>query len=95
MKYSGRIVAALLALLMIAGSCFPALADYDDGMDCPECGKYHWDDWIACDDCGMCIDCAADYTCPYCGACTYCAGEQCGYCGIRSALEVLANDKYA
>ncbi len=81
MKHSRKILAVLLALIMVL-SCVPAAhADYEDGTNCPECGKYHWDDWVACDDCGMCIDCADDYTCPYCGECTYCAGEQCGQCG--------------
>ncbi len=70
-----------MALFMLMNGVVFAHADYDDGMECPVCGKHHWDDWVECYDCGMCIDCAADYICPYCGECTYCAGDRCGGCG--------------
>ena len=81
MKYAKRILAVLLALFMLMNGAAVAYADFEDGKECPECGKYRWDDWIACEDCGICIDCAADYTCPYCGGCTYCAGDWCNGCG--------------
>ena len=93
MKHTKKILALLLALLMIAGSGLSAFADYDDGKDCPECGKYHWDDWLACDDCGMCIDCAADYTCPYCGACLFCADEWCDGClACPDCAEIICSE---
>ena len=28
-----------------------AYASYDDGIDCPSCGKYRWDDYLVCEDC--------------------------------------------
>ena len=81
MKHTKRILAVLMALLMLINGVVLAHADYEDGKECPECGNYRWDDWVECYDCGMCIDCAADYICPYCGECTYCAGDRCDGCG--------------
>ena len=81
MKHTKRILAVLMALLMLINGVVLAHADYEDGKECPECGNYRWDDWVECYDCGMCIDCAADYICPSCGECTYCAGDRCDGCG--------------
>ena len=93
MKHTKKILALFLAVLMLAGGGLSAFADYDDGKDCPECGKYHWDDWIACDDCGMCIDCAADYTCPYCHECLYCADDWCGGCrACPDCAEIICSE---
>ena len=80
-----------LSFFRFDGLVVIAHADYEDGMECPECGGYHWDDWLACDDCGMCIDCAADYTCPYCEECTYCAGYRCGNCGLCSDCAIICS----
>ena len=81
MKHTKRILAVLMALFMLINGVVLAHADYEDGKECPECGNYRWDDWVECYDCGMCIDCAADYICPSCGECTYCAGDRCDGCG--------------
>lgn len=81
MKHTKRILAVLMALFMLMNGVVLAHADYEDGKECPECGNYRWDDWVECYDCGMCIDCAADYICPYCGECLYCADNWCDGCG--------------
>ena len=55
-------------------------AEYEDGMECPACGNYHWDEYVICEECGMCENCAPDYTCPYCDGCNWCAEYWCGNC---------------
>lgn len=47
MKCTKRILAVLMALLMLVNCAAVAYAGYEDGMNCPECGKYRWDDWLA------------------------------------------------
>lgn len=71
MKGTKRIFAVLMALLMLVNCAAVAYAGYEDGMNCPECGNYYWDDYIACETCGMCVNCWDDYSCPYCRACLY------------------------
>ena len=55
MKHTKRILAVLMTLLMLINGVVLAHADYEDGKECPECGKYHWDDWIACEYCGSAL----------------------------------------
>lgn len=56
MKHIKKAMAILLSFAMVVVSlaAFPGFvphvhADYEDGMDCPVCGNYHWDDYLACD----------------------------------------------
>ena len=39
MKHTKRILAVLMALFMLMNGVVFAHADYDDGMECPICGK--------------------------------------------------------
>lgn len=56
-KLAIRIGSILMCLVMLCG-ILPAqvYADYDDGMECWNCGHYHYDNWC----CGMCGACSID-----------------------------------
>lgn len=82
-----RILSLILAVSMII--CMmptTAFADYETGMECPDCGHYHWDTYMCF--CGYCSEectnatCWAENHCVRCGTChevtAYCA--DCGWC---------------
>ncbi len=93
MKCTKRIFAVLMALLMLVNCAAVAYAGYEDGMNCPECGNYYWDDYFACETCGMCVNCWDDYSCPYCRACLYCADDWCDGCrACPSCAEIICTE---
>lgn len=65
------LLALVLGMLLLTATAPAAHADYDDGMECPVCGKWRWDEYIACFDCGTCEDCVDDesHWCSECGGC--------------------------
>ena len=78
------VLAALaLGVLLLTALSPAAYADYEDGMECPICGKWRWDDYIACYDCGTCEDCI-DPDSHFCSDCECCivvdGGDFCEGC---------------
>ena len=73
----------LLAMALLYALTPPVGADYGDGMECPVCGKWRWDDYVACYDCGTCEDCI-DADSHFCSDCECCiavdGGEFCFGC---------------
>ena len=92
-KPLSRVLALLLCMIFVITLLpAPAHADYEDGMDCPECGKYHWDDWLACDECGICIDCIDEFHfCKDCEDCCY-NKEVCQGCGMCEDCILICPD---
>ena len=86
-----KLLSILLCLVMLLGM-LPAMSitafasDYETGMECPDCGHYHWDTYMCF--CGYCSEectnatCWAENHCVRCGTChevtAYCA--DCGWC---------------
>ena len=83
-----RLLSLFLVLVMVLGM-LPMTAfasDYETGMECPDCGHYHWDTYMCF--CGYCSEectnatCWAENHCVRCGTChevtAYCA--ECGWC---------------
>ena len=73
----------VMVLLLLPEMAIHVHAAYEDGMECPGCGEYHWDENC----CGNCGACRADgnFACD-CGYCYDCARElepekHCDYCG--------------
>ena len=89
-----RLLSWLLSIVMVL-SLLPGMelhvhAAYEDGMECPGCGHYHWDE-NCCGVCGACTrecddDCYEETHCINdCGACRAdgdftCDSSECGYC---------------
>ena len=86
-----RLLSWLLSMVMLL-SLLPATeihvhAAYEDGMECPGCGHYHWDE-NCCGNCGACTracddDCYEETHCINdCGACRADGNFacDCGYC---------------
>ena len=82
-----RVLSLLLCCVMLVGLLpTTAFADYETGMECPDCGHYHWDTYMCF--CGYCSEectnatCWAENHCVRCGTChevtAYCA--DCGWC---------------
>ena len=82
-----RVLSLLLCCVMLVGLLpTTAFADYETGMECPDCGHYHWDTYMCF--CGYCSEectnatCWAENHCVRCGTChevtAYCA--ECGWC---------------
>ena len=82
-----RLLSILLCIVMMMSvMSTTALADYETGMECPDCGHYHWDTYMCF--CGYCSEectnatCWAENHCVRCGTChevtAYCA--ECGWC---------------
>ena len=85
-----KLLSILLCLVMVLGMLpamsITAFADYETGMECPDCGHYHWDTYMCF--CGYCSEectnatCWAENHCVRCGTChevtAYCA--ECGWC---------------
>ena len=76
-----------LLLSLLPGMELHAHAAYEDGMECPGCGHYHWDE-NCCGNCGACTrecddDCYEETHCINdCGACRADGNFacDCGYC---------------
>lgn len=86
-----RLLSWLLSMVMLL-ALLPATeihvhAAYEDGMECPGCGHYHWDE-NCCGNCGACTrecddDCYEETHCINdCGACRADGNFacDCGYC---------------
>ena len=86
-----RLLSWLLSIVMLL-SLLPGMelhvhAAYEDGMECPGCGEYHWDE-NCCGNCGACTrecddDCYEETHCINdCGACRADGNFacDCGYC---------------
>ena len=86
-----RLLSWLLSMVMVL-SLLPEMAihvhaAYEDGMECPGCGEYHWDE-NCCGNCGACTrecddDCYEETHCINdCGACRADGNFacDCGYC---------------
>ena len=82
-----RVLSLLLCCVMLVGLLSTTeYADYETGMECPDCGHYHWDTYMCF--CGYCSEectnatCWAENHCVRCGTChevtAYCA--ECGWC---------------
>ena len=82
-----KLLSLLLCCVMLVGLLpTTAFADYETGMECPDCGHYHWDTYMCF--CGYCSEectnatCWAENHCVRCGTChevtAYCA--ECGWC---------------
>ena len=85
-----RFMAGLVSLIMVIGLLpaftLPVFAAYEDGMECENCGHYHWDSHC-CGICGMCSsecddDCYEETHCIECGDCKANGNIvcDCGYC---------------
>ena len=86
-----RLLSWLLSMVMLLsllpGMELHAHAAYEDGMECPGCGEYHWDE-NCCGNCGACTrecddDCYEETHCINdCGACRADGNFacDCGYC---------------
>ena len=70
-----KLLSILLCAVLVL-SVFPmtVFAGWEDGIECPGCGHWHYDDYV-CEWCGGCSDdcsnasCHYDYHCRWCGAC--------------------------
>ncbi|WP_455558602.1 S-layer homology domain-containing protein [Agathobaculum hominis] len=86
-----RLLSWLLSIVMLLsllpGMAIHVHAAYEDGMECPGCGEYHWDE-NCCGNCGACTracddDCYEETHCINdCGACRADGNFacDCGYC---------------
>ena len=86
-----RLLSWLLSIVMVLsllpGMAIHVHAAYEDGMECPGCGEYHWDE-NCCGNCGACTracddDCYEETHCINdCGACRADGNFacDCGYC---------------
>ena len=76
-KRTSKLLSLLLTLTMVLGMLpamsITAFADYETGMECPDCGHYHWDTYMCF--CGYCSEectnatCWAENHCVRCGTC--------------------------
>ena len=81
------LLSMVLLLSLLPGMELHAHAAYEDGMECPGCGEYHWDE-NCCGNCGACTrecddDCYEETHCINdCGACRADGNFacDCGYC---------------
>lgn len=81
------LLSMVLLLSLLPGMAIHVHAAYEDGMECPGCGEYHWDE-NCCGNCGACTrecddDCYEETHCINdCGACRADGNFacDCGYC---------------
>lgn len=77
----------LCGVLLLSVFPITAFAGWEDGIECPGCGHWHYDDYV-CEWCGGCSDdctnasCHYDYHCMWCGACFLNGDFGCDQCHL-------------